>query len=245
MNLDRKAGLSLSRKSKLEVRGRAECEVHIIVPFVHLANVAESVSGSPIVLGAQNFYPESKGAFTGEISIDMIREAGATEVLIGHSERRHVLNESIDFITKKTDYAQEQKMNIIFCVGEKIEEREAGKTMDVIAEQILAPLRAVTDLSPSTFIVAYEPVWAIGTGKTASPADAQEVHENLRSIIKEEKGASFAEEVRILYGGSVKKSNVADLLAQKDIDGCLVGGASIEEDSWKVLIDAGFKLGER
>lgn len=209
-------------------------------PAISLSAVQEVVKKSPrhILVGAQNIHFAKEGAFTGEVSADMVRSAGGEAVLLGHSERRHVFSESDDMIGKKVAIALETGLIPILCVGEKLEEREAGETFQVVARQLLAGLRGITSSAQlARVVIAYEPVWAIGTGKTATPAEGQGVHEFIRS----EAGKAFAlrhdsndraEETLILYGGSVKAENAADLISQPDIDGLLVGGASLKADSF-------------
>jgi triosephosphate isomerase len=200
------------------------------------AEVARQMKCSPIGVAAQNLHPEPKGAFTGEISAPMLVEAGCTAVILGHSERRQYFGEQDDFIVKKVRAALGAGLSAIVCVGETLEERSAGRTLAVVLRMVDAVLDALAGAGRRG-IIAYEPVWAIGTGKVATPKDAQEVHAAIRSRLA---GASpaLAEETRILYGGSVKADNASDLLAQPDIDGALVGGASLDIDAFAPILRA-------
>ena len=189
-----------------------------------------------IVIGAQNMHDASEGAFTGELSLEMLQDVGASFVLLGHSERRHVFGESNSFIQKKVVKALEASFPIILCVGETEEERAAGKTEDVIAEQIKESLSAIQPEQIENVTIAYEPVWAIGTGITATPMQAQDAHQFIRNVCGELWGETIAEKLSILYGGSVKPNNIKNLLEQPDIDGALVGGASLDADSFLQLI---------
>ncbi len=210
-------------------------EVAIIPPFVYISYVAEKLSGTLIAYGAQNIFYEEKGAFTGEISPIMLKDIGCDYVIIGHSERRKYFCETDEAVNKKIKKAIEHNLRPIMCIGETLEEREAGKTFEVIEKQIRGGLRDVTVTQPQDFVIAYEPVWAIGTGKTATPERAEEVHEFIRKLLKDQWG-SISEEIRILYGGSVKPENVAGLMEQKNINGALVGGASLDPVSFYKII---------
>jgi triosephosphate isomerase len=223
-----------------------EPRVALFPPSVSIPAVAEAVRGAPkqITVGAQNIHFEKEGAFTGEVSAEMVLEAGARAALIGHSERRHIFLETDEWIGRKVGRALAAGLVPILCVGEKLEEREAGSTLDVVRRQLSAGLAAVSDAaSLARVVVAYEPVWAIGTGKTATPAQGQEVHR----LVRDELARAFArlgagegaEEILILYGGSVKPDNAADLLAEPDIDGLLVGGASLQAESFIRIVRAG------
>jgi triosephosphate isomerase len=218
-------------------------EVVVAPPFTALAAVAHAVEEvaqkhrrPPIGVSAQNLYPEPKGAFTGEVCGPMLKEAGCAWVILGHSERRHILGEVDDFVAKKTVAALKDGLHPIVCVGETIEERTAGKTLDVVMRQLRAALDAIAS-SKGAAVVAYEPVWAIGTGKVATPADAQEVHGAIRAELGR-RDAALADKTRVLYGGSVKGDNAKDLLAQPDIDGALVGGASLDAEGFGSILRA-------
>ncbi|XP_017779943.1 PREDICTED: triosephosphate isomerase [Nicrophorus vespilloides] len=205
----------------------AETEVVVGVPAIYLEH-ARSNLPETIKVAAQNCYKVPKGAFTGEISPAMIADVGCDWVILGHSERRHVFGESDELIGDKVKHALESGLNVIACIGEKLEEREAGKTEEVVYRQTKAVADKINDWSK--VVLAYEPVWAIGTGKTATPAQAQEVHQSLRKWIAENISADVAAKVRIQYGGSVTASNCKELASQGDIDGFLVGGASLKPE---------------
>jgi triosephosphate isomerase len=203
----------------------ANTEVFVAPPALYLPYVVEKV-GKNVHVAAQNCYKVPSGAFTGEISPAMIKDNGATHVILGHSERRHVFGESDQLIAEKTVHALAEGLTVVFCIGEKLDEREAGKTKEVCYRQLKAALDAKVDWSK--IIVAYEPVWAIGTGKTATPDQAQEAHEWVRSYLKEHAGDAVAKAIRIQYGGSVTPENAKELAGKPDIDGFLVGGASLK-----------------
>lgn len=221
------------KKNLAGVTGR---EVLVCPPFCALAAVAQAIKGTLIKLGAQNLHWESKGAFTGEISPAMLVDAGCTHVIIGHSERRQYFGETDETVNKKIKAAFAAGLVPVACVGETLAQREAGSTMAVIETQIRNGLAGLTDAQALSLVIAYEPVWAIGTGKTATPAQAQEVHAFIRTLYGRLHGAPAAAAVRVLYGGSVKPDNTAELMQQPDIDGGLVGGASLEVDSFTKII---------
>ncbi|MEE2703086.1 MAG: triose-phosphate isomerase [Myxococcota bacterium] len=210
-------------------------EVVIAPPFTTLGALRGTLDGSAIQLAGQNLYPEVEGAFTGEISPAFLRELGCRYVILGHSERRHGFGESSEFVARKVRAAYEHELRPIVCVGETLEQREAGQTKQVIAAQIRASLAQVPPAGSLDLVVAYEPVWAIGTGRTASPDAAQEVHALIRELLGEQFGTA-AERIRIQYGGSVKPENSGALMAQPDIDGALVGGASLDPASFFAII---------
>ncbi len=220
-------------------RGSPDSGVEVMVapPFTALSAVAEAVRELPIKLGAQNLYPAKEGAFTGEISGAMLRDLGVVYVILGHSERRHIMGESDDFIRDKVAAAQESGLIPVLCCGEKLEEREAGQTMEVIETQLEQGLKDISVPAPRDLVVAYEPVWAIGTGKTATPEIAQEVHGKIRDWLAGRYNKDLAKGVRILYGGSVKGSNVKALMAETDIDGALVGGASLSAEAFLPIVN--------
>jgi len=210
----------------------AGAELVLIPPFTSLDSVRRVVADSPVQLGAQNMHWEDKGAFTGEVSPLMVKDAGCRYVVLGHSERRHIFGETDDDINKKIKAALRIGLTPVFCLGETLAERESGGTIDRIGSQLVAGLEGLDGESVSKIIMAYEPVWAIGTGRTASPAQAQEVHDTLRGALSEKYGKRAAACVIILYGGSVKPDNAFPLFREKDIDGFLVGGASLEAPSF-------------
>ncbi len=214
-----------------------EVDVVICPPFTALESAARAIESSGVKLGGQNMHPERAGAFTGEVSAEMLRHLFATYVILGHSERRAYFQESDEFINQKVLAALNSRLKPILCVGETLEERESGKAFEVVEKQIKAGLADVpTDLA-ELVIIAYEPVWAIGTGKTATPEQAQEVHAFIRAQLEPIFGATQAQRTRILYGGSMKPSNAAELLGQTDIDGGLIGGASLEGRTFLQLIE--------
>jgi len=206
--------------------------------FTGLESAAKALEGSVVKLGAQNMHPEASGAFTGEISAPMLRALFATHVILGHSERRTLFGEKDADVNKKTLAALKNQLRPIVCVGETLAEREAGSTLKVVQTQLEAGLEGVSKDQAPTVIVAYEPVWAIGTGKVATTEQAQEVHAFIRGLLTKLFTEPVAEKVRILYGGSMKPANAAELLAQKDIDGGLIGGASLEARSFVELVKA-------
>ncbi|ROQ91028.1 triose-phosphate isomerase [Desulfosoma caldarium] len=211
-------------------------EVLIAPPFTHLWPLRETMAAAGFSLAAQNCHWEPQGAFTGEVSLSMIRETGCRYVIVGHSERRHIFGEPDEWIGLKTAAALARGVVPIVCIGEKIEEREAGLTEEVLQRQLTAALDKVSVPSADALVIAYEPVWAIGTGKTATPQQAQEAHAFVRQWLEKRFDKAVANGVRILYGGSVKPDNVDDLMAQPDIDGALVGGASLKASSFARIV---------
>jgi triosephosphate isomerase len=212
-------------------------EIGVAPPFVYLDAVSKALSGSNVLLGAQDVYFEKSGAFTGEISVDMLKDVGVKFVLTGHSERRHVLGESPKLISKKAHAVFAAGLILVHCVGEMLEERDAGKTFDVVQAQLEELSNSMTD--PARLVIAYEPVWAIGTGRNATDAQAQEVHAYIRGAIAKLWNKDFADHVRIQYGGSMKPENAKALLAQPDVDGGLIGGAALKADSFLAIVNAG------
>lgn len=213
-------------------------DVEIVVgpTFTALLAVAEIIKGSNIKLAAQNMSWEESGAFTGEISPLMLKDVGCQYVIIGHSERRAYFSETNEMVNKRVKAAHAHSLKPIVCVGEKLEDRESGVTKDVIKDHVVNGLAGLTEEQMLKTVMAYEPVWAIGTGKTATPDQAQEVHKFIRELLAELYSSPVAEAIRIQYGGSVKPSNVAELMAQPDIDGGLIGGASLDADSFTQII---------
>jgi triosephosphate isomerase len=216
-----------------DVKGR---EVLICPPYTALEQVVEVVKGGSIAVGAQNMHWESKGAFTGEIAPGMLADLGVKYVIIGHSERRQYFAETDETVNKKMKAAIVAGLAPIVCIGETLAEREANKTLSVIGTQIKAGMAGLTKEQAGKIVIAYEPVWAIGTGKTATSSQAQEVHAFIRKLFAEMNGAEAAASVRILYGGSMKPDNVSELMGQPDIDGGLVGGASLEVESFTKIV---------
>lgn len=238
MNPDAGGARALVRELAEGLSGYRGADVLVAPPFTLLETVREAMAGSGILLAAQNMHWELKGAFTGEVSGPMLQEAGCTHVILGHSERRSLFGETDEIVNLKVKSAVTLGLVPIVCVGESLEEREEGRTMAVIEGQLSGSLRNFTDggKMPVSTVLAYEPVWAIGTGKTASPAQAQEVHAFIRSWMEKTFGSDAARQVRILYGGSVKPDNTAELMAQPDIDGALVGGASLTSGSFLGIV---------
>jgi len=215
--------------------------VGVAPPFVYLDAVGAKLSGSKVILGAQDAYFQPDGAFTGEVSLAMLKDLGVKFVLAGHSERRHILHESGEVVAKKAHAIYAAGFTLIHCVGEKLDQRDSGQTLDVVRLQLgeLPGLELITD--PSRLVIAYEPVWAIGTGRNATDAQAQEVHAFIRAELAISHGPAVADAVRILYGGSLKPDNAAGLLAQKDVDGGLIGGASLKAESFLAIARAAAK----
>ena len=214
-------------------------DIVIGAPFTCLSDAVKAVKGSNVKIAAENVYPKEEGAYTGEVSPKMLKDIGVEYVILGHSERREYFGETDEFINQKVKAVLEYGMTPIFCIGEKIEDRESGKTLDVNTRQIKGGLADLSQEEAKKVIVAYEPVWAIGTGKTATPEMAQETHKEIRNVLTEMFGKDVAEEITIQYGGSMKPENAKDLLSQADIDGGLVGGASLKADSFFEIIKAG------
>jgi len=214
----------------------AYCEVAVCPPFPSLSIIANLVKGTNLALGAQNCHPEKEGAYTGEVSPSMLKDIGCKYCIVGHSERRKYFQETDEFINKKIKKLHEYKIIPIFCVGETLEERESGQLKQVVERQIRKGLEAVPEDQMQVTVIAYEPVWAIGTGKTASPGQAEEMHAFIRGLLENIYSGNLAQSVRIQYGGSVKPDNVKELMAQPDIDGALVGGASLKPDQFIPII---------
>jgi triosephosphate isomerase len=240
MNLDRKAAVALAEAIAGEAEKFNDVDLAVCPPSCYLDAVGSALKGSRVALGAQNVYNQPNGAFTGEISVSMLCDLGVRYVILGHSERRHVLGESDAEINKKVHAALQAGLKPILCVGELLSEREAGQTMKVIQTQVDGSLAGVTGDQLRKVVIAYEPVWAIGTGKVATPQQAEEVHLALRKLIAERYNTEIAQCVPIQYGGSVKPDNACDLLCQADIDGALVGGASLKVDQFMGIV-AGVK----
>lgn len=221
-----------------EVGQQTEVQAAVCPPFTALATVGEIVASSNVALGAQNMHPQPSGAYTGEISAGMLREHYVSYVILGHSERREYFGETDAFINEKVKVALEHTLRPILCVGETLKQREAGQTLTLVANQVKAGLAGVTKQQADHVVIAYEPIWAIGTGKTATPEMAQEVHAEIRKVLGEVFDAETANGIRILYGGSMKPGNAPELLAQPDIDGGLIGGAALDAKSFIKLIEA-------
>lgn len=204
----------------------------VAAPFTHLASVAEAIKGSKVELAAQNCADHTSGAYTGEVSVAMLKSVGCKWTILGHSERRQYYGETDEKLVVKTQLALAEGLGVILCVGENLDEREAGRHFDVVTEQIKNVLYGFSAEDMKKIVVAYEPVWAIGTGKTATAEQAEEIHACIRKVLAEKFGAQVAEDTTILYGGSCKPSNAKELFAQKDIDGGLIGGAALKADDF-------------
>ena len=213
------------------------CEIVICPPFTNLAAAVAAAHGTAIAIGAQNIAWAKEGAFTGEVAGPMIRAAGATHVIVGHSERRQYFGETDETVLKRTQAALEFGLTPIVCVGERLEEREAGRTEDVLVSQFQKGIAGLTADQFTRIVIAYEPVWAIGTGKTATPEIAADAHRTIRAQVRARFGGPAGDSIRILYGGSVKPDNVKSLMAQPEIDGSLVGGASLEPGSFASIVN--------
>jgi triosephosphate isomerase len=233
---DNNAAKVLATNIKEESKNIAGVDIILCPPFTALTVVADVVKNSSIAVGAQNVYWEKSGAFTGEISAEMIKSTGASYVIIGHSERRQYFWETDETVNKRINAALSAGLNPIVCVGEVLQERETGVTEKVIEKQISGALNGLNRDQMSRIIIAYEPVWAIGTGKTATPDQAQDVHRHIRSLIEKQFGKEVALTTRIQYGGSVKADNAKELLNQSDIDGALVGGACLKAETFIPII---------
>ena len=239
MNHNLQQSVAFIQQLKEEVLKKdRNCDIIICPNFIALSEAKKIIKDSPIKLGAQNIYFEDSGAFTGETSADMIKSAGCDYVILGHSERRTIFKESDELINKKIKQALKHELNPIFCLGETLEERENGITNNIVEKQLERGLENVTAEEMLKIIIAYEPVWAIGTGRNATPEQAQEVHSFIRNLLTVEYGLGIADQIIIQYGGSVKPDNAKDLLSQPDIDGALVGGACLKVDSFIAIIES-------
>ena len=236
MNNSTAESVDLAEKLKKTVKDMAGVDVVVAPPFTALGSVRDVIKGSIIKLGAQNLFWEDKGAYTGEVSPLMIRDLDCEYVIIGHSERREYFKESDEIVNKKIKAALRNKLKAIVCVGESLKEREENKTMQVIESQIKKGLQGLSLSEAKELIIAYEPVWAIGTGRNATPAQANEVHTYIRKLVSQIFNEGIASNIKILYGGSVKPSNSAELMSEKEIDGALVGGASLEAESFAQIV---------
>lgn len=230
--------VELSSAIRDGLSGQDEVSVVLFPPFPYLQIVSRILKGSRVLIGAQNVYPAYDGAYTGEICIKMLVDLECDYVIVGHSERRHILGETDEFINAKVRAALNAKLSVIFCVGETLSERNEERTEEVLRQQLLGGLKGIsTELIPSV-LIAYEPVWAIGTGKVATPEQAQESHAFIRKQFAKHFGEKTAQAIQIQYGGSVKADNAAEILKQPDVDGALVGGASLKADSFLAIVNA-------
>ena len=239
MNLDAAGATALAKQIAAESSKYGAVELLVCPPSPYLIPVRDALKGSSVKLGAQNMYFEASGAFTGEISASMLKDCGATYVILGHSERRHILGESDELINKKTLAALAAGLTPIVCVGELLAEREAGRTAAVIKRQFDGSFAGLSADHAAATVIAYEPVWAIGTGRVATPAQAEEVHADLRKLLVQRYNQQTADRVRILYGGSVKPDNATELLGQPNIDGALIGGASLKAGDFSAIAAGG------
>lgn len=237
MNMTATQAKELASRLVPLVKSVQDREIVLGPPFTSLAAVAEVIKGSNISLAAQNIHWEDKGAFTGEISADMLLDSGCKYVIIGHSERRQYFGETDETVNKKITQAHRKGLLPILCVGETLAERDAGKLTEVITRQVTEGLKGISAGDMQKLVIAYEPVWAIGTGKTATPDQANEVHALIRETVKKLYSADIAEGLRVQYGGSVTPDNVSQLMGMPDIDGALVGGASLKPDSFAALVN--------
>jgi len=236
MNLDRKAAVALAEAVARAAEKLSAVDLAVCPPVCYLEAVGQVIKGSKVALGAQNVYDQPNGAFTGEISTSMLCDLGVKYVILGHSERRHILGETDAEVNKKVLASLQAGLFPIVCVGELLSEREAGRTLSVIQTQFDGSLAGVAAEQFRKVVIAYEPVWAIGTGKVATPQQAEEVHLALRKIIAERYNTEIAQVIPLQYGGSVKPDNAKDLLGQADIDGALVGGASLKVDQFMGIV---------
>jgi triosephosphate isomerase len=236
MNLNRAAAVDLATRLRATVGDREDRDVGVAPPFVYLPDVARVLAGSAIRVGGQTCCERDKGAFTGEVSAAMLRDVGCTFAILGHSERRHVYGESDALVNAKVHAALAEGLEVILCLGETLDEREGGKTEAVVRRHVTAGLEGVEALAMRSVTLAYEPVWAIGTGRNATPEQAGEVHTYVRGILAGLYDERVAEAVRIQYGGSVKPSNARELMAVPGVDGALVGGAALEADSFSAIV---------
>lgn len=238
MNTRKDAAVQLARAVVAGAGDGDEVEVAICPPAVYLAAISDVVAGTAVSLGAQNLYAAADGAYTGEVNAGMLTDVGCRYVILGHSERRQLMGETDALVAKKMEAALAGNLIPIVCVGETLEERESNKTEAVVETQVRGSLAGLDDVRASTIVLAYEPVWAIGTGLTATPAQAEAVHAMIRKLLGEMFSPEIAAQIRIQYGGSVKPSNAAELMSQENIDGALVGGASLQAADFLAIIHA-------
>lgn len=239
MNKNLQEGIALAKELDEALKGKSiNCDVVICTPFIHLASVANAIDTTKIGLGAENCADKESGAYTGEVSASMVASTGAKYVILGHSERRAYYHENAEMLKEKVNLVLANNLTPIFCIGEVLSERESEKHFEVVKEQIEKSLFELSAEDFGKLVIAYEPVWAIGTGKTASADQAQEMHAFIRNIIAEKYGNEVAEDTSILYGGSANAGNAKELFSNKDVDGGLIGGASLSVDKFMPIIDA-------
>lgn len=238
MNTTLQEGVKLAKDVKESVEGKSlNCDVILGVPFTHLASVAEAVKGSVLKVAAENCAAEEKGAYTGEVSAAMVRSTGAEYVILGHSERRQYYGETSEILEKKVRLALANDLKVIFCIGEVLSEREAGEHFNVVEKQVKEALFGLTETEFRQIILAYEPVWAIGTGKTATSDQAEEIHAHIRKVVAAKYGDAVAEDTTILYGGSANGGNAKELFGKTNVDGGLIGGASLAAEKFLPVIE--------
>lgn len=239
MNLNLQEGVALATELNETLKNeKANCEVIICTPFIHLAKVADCIDQNVLKLGAENCADKEKGAYTGEVSAEMVKSTGAQYVILGHSERRQYYNETAEVLREKVLLALKNNLKVIFCIGETLEEREANKQNEVVKAELEGSVFNLTKVEFANIVIAYEPIWAIGTGKTATAEQAEEIHAYIRSLVAEHYDSETADNTSILYGGSCKASNAPELFGKPDIDGGLIGGASLKTADFKGIIDA-------
>ena len=239
MNKNLQEGIALATELKNILASDApNCDVIIGTPFIHLAKVSEVVEGSPIAVAAENCADKASGAYTGEVSAEMVKSTGAEYVILGHSERREYYNETPAILKDKVDLALANGLKVIFCIGESLAQREANEQEAVCKYELEESVFHLTAEQWSNIVIAYEPIWAIGTGKTATAEQAQEIHAYIRSVVAAKFGQEVADNTSILYGGSCNGKNAPELFAKVDIDGGLIGGASLKAEDFKAIIDA-------
>lgn len=238
MNKNLQESVALAKELKAALSDSPLCGVEVVVApvFTNIYPVAEELKGTPVAVAAQNIYPKPSGAYTGEVSAPIAKSAGASKVILGHSERRQYFGETDEFLAEKVDAVLAEGMEVIFCIGEVLAQREANEHFEVVASQIEKALFHLPASAWSRIVLAYEPVWAIGTGLTATPEQAQQMHAHIRKTVEQKYGKKVAEEVSILYGGSCNAKNAASLFAQPDVDGGLIGGASLKAEDFKTII---------
>ena len=239
MNLNLQEGVALATELNETLKNeKANCEVIICTPFIHLAKVADCIDQNILKLGAENCADKEKGAYTGEVSAEMVKSTGAQYVILGHSERRQYYNETAEILREKVLLALKNNLKVIFCIGETLEERESNKQNEVVKAELEGSVFNLTKDEFANIVIAYEPIWAIGTGKTATAEQAEEIHAYIRSLVAEHYDSETADNTSILYGGSCKASNAPELFGKPDIDGGLIGGASLKAADFKGIIDA-------
>ena len=238
MHTDVGEAVELAREIAGDIGNPAPVKVAVCPPCVNLSEVARAVNETALKIGAQNMFFEESGAFTGEVSPVMLTAVGCTYVILGHSERRQYFGEIDETVNRKTRKAIEHGLTPIVCVGEHLKERDSGQAVDIVSRQVRAALEGVIVATAEDLVIAYEPVWAIGTGRTATPEQAQEMHAHIRVLLRDQFGQAVGGEIEILYGGSMKPTNAHELLSQKDVNGGLIGGASLNADSFVSIVEA-------